>query len=429
MTLGGHWHINKKLDWEGIPAIIARSNLRGKDSTGGYNIITFKDSVAFFQSKKTFSNEIDHWATIPLKNHYFKTDSTHFMRPSYNINLQFPQVKEVWRYQIKADVGGGFALYKNVLVTPDTKGFVHAFDIQKQKLLWQFKTNGKIYSTPAIDKNKVIATSSDGNIYCINLNNGDLLWKKETQSAIVTSPVIENNHIFVGSSGGTFRCLDITNGKQIWSYDNVKDFVITTPTIHHGVIYFGSWGNELYALDIKTGKEKWKYHNGFNNRMLSPAACIPQVAENKVFIVSPDRTMTAIDINTGQRKWSKKWENDWVRESMGISKDKKLIFAKTMQGDIIGIPSNVDNNPDYTWKTNFSLGYELNPAPVKEFNDLIFALSDKGVVAAYARKDGQIEWAHKVSNTLVNMIQPISSSRYVLTTMDGKVIIIEVKKQ
>ena len=41
LALCGHGHSNKVLDFEGIPALMARSNLHAKDSIGGYNIIRF----------------------------------------------------------------------------------------------------------------------------------------------------------------------------------------------------------------------------------------------------------------------------------------------------------------------------------------------------------------------------------------------------
>lgn len=425
LTLGGHWHNNRLMSWEGIPGIIARSNLRAKDTTGGYNIVTIKNNKAYFQSKKTFADDIDLWTTVDLKNHNFKKDTTQYFRPSFQANTTFPKVREIWRYQIQSDVGSGFVLYNNILVTPDTKGIVHALDIKNKKVLWQYKTDGKIYSTPAIAQNKVVVASTDGYIYCLNILTGKLLWKTNTKSPVVTSPVIEGNNIFVGSSGGEFRSLNLQTGKQLWVYNQVKDFIITTPTIHQGVIYFGCWGNEFYALDTKTGKEIWKFKDGYSNRMLSPAACIPQIAEDKVFIVAPDRHMSALNKKDGKLLWKKKWDNDWVRESMGITADGKMVMAKTMQGDIIGVPTSTNENPDYTWKTNYSLGYELNPAPVTEHNNLIFALSDKGVIAAYARDSGKVKWAHKVSNTLVNMIQPIGKNKYIATTMDGKIVILE----
>lgn len=48
----GHGHANVKYNWEGIPGIMGRSNLRAKDSIGGYNIVTIGDGKAVYQVKK-----------------------------------------------------------------------------------------------------------------------------------------------------------------------------------------------------------------------------------------------------------------------------------------------------------------------------------------------------------------------------------------
>lgn len=427
MAMCGHFHQNRVMNWDGIPGVVGRSVLRAKDTTGGYNIITIKNGKAFYNTKKTLANETEHWATIDLKNYSFKNDITQYLRPSYEVNKAFPQVKEIWRHQLKSDVGSGFALKNNLMITPDTKGNVYAFDLVKNQLKWTFQTGGKIYSTPAIAANSVVVTSTDGNVYSLSLQTGKLLWKYTTHSPIVASPVIVGNAVYTGSSNGKFRSINLHNGRQNWVYDSVKSFVASRPVYDNGTLYFGSWGNEFYALNANTGREVWKFKDGYTNRMYSPASCVPVVCGNKVFFVAPDRSLSVLNKATGKLLHKKKWEKDWVRESMGISADKKLVFAKTMQGDVIGVPADADS-PEYAWKTNYSLGYELNPAPVSEHNNLVFALSDKGMVAAYQRKTGNVAWVHKVSNTLVNMIQPLSKNLYVLTTMDGKIIILEEKK-
>ncbi|HKO82026.1 MAG TPA: metallophosphoesterase, partial [Chitinophagaceae bacterium] len=39
LILCGHGHANRQLNFEGIPAVMGRSNLRAKAATGGYNIV------------------------------------------------------------------------------------------------------------------------------------------------------------------------------------------------------------------------------------------------------------------------------------------------------------------------------------------------------------------------------------------------------
>src|ERR1035438_1471853 len=54
--------------------------------------------------------------------------------------------------------------------------------------------------------------------------------------------------------------------------------------------------------------------------MYSPAACWPIAANGKVFIVAPDRVMTALDAKTGEQLWRASAYN--VRESIGLSQNQ-----------------------------------------------------------------------------------------------------------
>lgn len=49
--LGGHLHVNRAYDAEGIPAVIGRSSLRRKDPIGGYNLVTLRGNTLEFHER------------------------------------------------------------------------------------------------------------------------------------------------------------------------------------------------------------------------------------------------------------------------------------------------------------------------------------------------------------------------------------------
>ncbi|MDZ7291961.1 MAG: metallophosphoesterase, partial [candidate division KSB1 bacterium] len=51
--LCGHGHRNKALDFEGIPGVMGRSNLRAREQTGGYTIAEIKTDSMFFYERIT----------------------------------------------------------------------------------------------------------------------------------------------------------------------------------------------------------------------------------------------------------------------------------------------------------------------------------------------------------------------------------------
>ncbi|HEX6846352.1 MAG TPA: PQQ-binding-like beta-propeller repeat protein [Chitinophagaceae bacterium] len=426
LILCGHGHSNRVLNFEGIPGIMGRSNLRARNPVGGYNVVTIKDGVVTYEERNPVTNEQKQWAQVKLHNYNFSADTVHYSRPSYAINARYKNVKITWQFKDESDIGSGAAITKDRVVVSNSNGSIYALNIKNGKKIWSFTTNGKIYSTPAIEGELVVAASTDHNIYCVNTRTGKLIWKFETQKPIVANALIKNKTVYIGSSDGHFRAIDINNGHLKWDFNGVKGFVVTTPLFYNNKIYFGSWGTEFYAVDAETGSLVWKWNNGSSNRMFSPAACYPVATGGKVFIVAPDRYMTVFDAETGKVTWRKNDPANRVRESMGLSKDSTLIYSKTMEGELIGISTSAPDM-NITWRSGTALNYEIAPTAIVEFQNTIYVPSNSGVVAAVNRIDGSILWKHKISNALITSVVPVAKTKLLVTSMDGKVTLLEYK--
>ncbi|MDP2112617.1 MAG: metallophosphoesterase, partial [Bacteroidota bacterium] len=51
VSLLGHGHNNKLFNFEGIPGVMGRSNLRAKNEIGGYNIVTVTKDTIFYAER------------------------------------------------------------------------------------------------------------------------------------------------------------------------------------------------------------------------------------------------------------------------------------------------------------------------------------------------------------------------------------------
>ncbi|WP_099369485.1 PQQ-binding-like beta-propeller repeat protein [Sphingobacterium sp. 1.A.5] len=420
LALCGHGHNNHLYDWEGIPGVMSRSNLRAKEEVGGYNIITISPDSVFFQVRKPQVATENYWLKLPLQ----KINPNAFenvKRPNYDLNKN-SLAKVVWEYEDHGDIGAGISTDGRSMFTANTVGEVYALDLRSGQKNWSFKTGGKVYSTPAYHNGVVIVGSSDHFIYGLNAKTGELIWKTEANKAVLGSPAVAKGKAYIGSSDGIFRAIDVKSGKTIWTFDQVKGYVSTLPTLADGKVIFGSWQNGFYALDQKSGKLIWEWSNGHANRMFSAAACYPVVVNNSVFIVAPDRFMTAIDLKSGKTVWREKKDEYRVRESMGLSKDKKLVLAKTMDGELIGVPNNADKM-DISWKAKLKLPYELAPTAIYSNSKYIFVPSDKGLLTAVDPKSGETAWQYKISNGMINP-PLVLKDRVVVSTMDGKIVML-----
>jgi outer membrane protein assembly factor BamB/predicted phosphodiesterase len=423
LILCGHGHANHKFDFEGIPGIMGRSNLRARDSIGGYNVVTIRQDTVYYQQKKPGLPLEPVWTKAALFNHHFSSDTTHYYRPSFAVNDDYPQLKKQWIYQAHSDIGTGNALLKKEIVGTDTDGWLFALDSRKGKKIWAYRTGGKVYSTPAVSGDFVVAASTDKYIYCIR--NGKLVWRFLTSKPDVAAPVIDGTTVYIGGSDGHFRALELATGRLLWDFDQVKGFVVDKPLVYGGMVYFGCWANDFYALDKTSGRLVWKWNNGSSSRMHSPAACWPVATGGRVFIVAPDNVMTCFDATTGQVIWRGRAPKLRVRESMGLSADSALVYVKTMDGILIGVSATAPSLR-ITWQSPVQLGYELSPTALLEKEGVLYVPTHSGTVWALDRKEGQLLWKYKASNCMVNGILPIEDHKLIISTMDGRLTCVRV---
>lgn len=417
-TLLGHGHNNKLFDFEGIPGVMGRSNLRAKNEIGGYNMVTVTRDTMYYAERTPGVKTWPVWCKVPLGLKEYQNEQVKWPRPDFSANGKYPQVKVKWQFQDQSDIGTGISVSGKLAVYANTKGEIVAVQQKSGKIIWRFSTSGKIYSTPAISGDWVVCASTDNNIYCLSLKNGKVAWKFATSRPIVASPVINQETVFIGSSEGIFRAVDLTTGKLKWQFDRVENFVESKPLIYAGAVYFGSWGNAFYALDQKTGNLLWKREK-YTNRMLSPAAVWPVAANGKVFIVAPDRRLTALDAKTGAEIWdSGKYS---ARESIGISGDGEQVYIKNMtEGHVMAFET-VALEQKLAWDCMAGLGYEIGPSPIVENGSLIFVPTCIGVVVAISKTTHQIVWKYKLSNALINAVTPLGLKQVLVTSLDGRV--------
>jgi outer membrane protein assembly factor BamB/Icc-related predicted phosphoesterase len=428
-TLLGHGHRNHLYNYEGIPGIMGRSNLQTKTAEVGYNLVTIDQDTMYYAERLSAGKTLPVWCKIPVgigsrinSNISVSSDTNpakSYPRPDYSSNQKFPNVNELWKIQDKSDIGTGIGSKKNLAVYGNTAGEIVALDIKSGKKIWSFLTGGKIFSTPAISKNKVVCASTDHNIYCLDLNTGKMIWMHPTIKPIVASAAIKDDRVFIGSSDGSFRCISLIDGKLIWRFEGVENFVECKPLILKNDVCFGSWGNTFYSLNKSTGKLNW-VREKYSNRMLSPAAVWPVAANGKIFLVAPDRRMTALDEKTGKEIWDS--EKYSCRESIGISLDKNLVYIKNMTGGNVEAFYTSAEEQKLAWECAADLGYEIAPSPIVEAGNNIYIPTSSGMVVAINKKTHLVEWKHKVSNALINSITPIGRNRLLVSVLDGQVV-------
>ena len=423
LFIGGHYHRNRDLRYDGIPGVLMRSNLCDKDGKPGYGIYEItKDSIRVYTQR--IGEPKKQWAGFSLTESYYERNGKAEKYPDFSVNKEYPQVKEQWITKTGVGIYCSPAVEKDKVFIGDDMGPLTAYALKDGKALWRFQSGKRIVGTPAVSEGIVVFGSADCKIYGLNAQNGNLLWTVETSEPVLGAVTIDNGTAYIGASDHTFRAINTCNGEIKWTFTGVKGYIETKPLVTDSKVIFGAWDNTLYALNKADGRELWKWTGGLTRMHFSPAAVWPVAAEGKVFITDPQRAMTAIEIETGNTVW--RTFQSMVRETIGLSEDGERIYSKTMNDSIVCY-STKGSHPHELWASNVGFGYEHAPSMQVEKDGIVFGSTKEGLIFALEAKTGKVLWKHKIGNSLISTVVPLSGNRILFTATGGEAGLLKFK--
>lgn len=424
LFIGGHYHRDRELRYDGIPGVLVRSNLRDREGKPGYGIYEVtEDSIRVYTQR--IGEQPVRWAGFSLEKEYYDPQGKAEKYPDFSANQTYDKVKKEWLIQTGVGIYCSPAVGHGQVFVGDDLGQLTAYRMKDGKKGWTFHTGKRIVGGPAVKDETVVVGSADGHIYGLNAATGELRWKVTAAGPVLGAITIDGDKAYVGASDGTFRAIQIQTGEVVWSYTGVKGYVECQPLIDGDNVVFGAWDNTLYALNKHTGKEVWKWTGGLTRMHFSPAAVWPVAAHRKIFIADPKRALTAINRETGETVW--RTYQSQVRESIGISEDRERIYAKTMNDSIVCY-SAVEDKPKQVWATSVGFGYEHAPSMLMEKEQTVYGSTKEGLLFALDARSGALLWKHKVGNSLINTVCPLGKNKVLFTATSGEVGILKVRK-
>lgn len=421
LFIGGHYHRNKQFTYDGIPGVLIRTNLRDVDGLPGYGIYEVSpDSIIVYQQR--IGEKKQRLCAYSLTNQLFSHDKKADKYPDFSVNKTYPNVKRKWCVQTGTAIYSSPVVEGNRVFVGDDAGILSAYNLKTGKKLWAYQSGNRIVGTPAAQNGIVVFGSADQYIYGIDAKNGSLKWRIQAEAPVLGAVTIQQGIAYIGSSDHIFRAIDIQNGKVVWTYNNVKGYVETKPLVTNNQVIFGAWDNTLYSLDKHNGHENWRWTGNLTRMHFSPAAVWPVATQNRVFIVDPERALTAIDLTTGATIW--RTYQSKVRETIGLSADQTRIYAKTMQDSVVCYSATAEQ-PKQLWRANLQFGYEHATSMMAEQGDVVLGSTKDGLIFALQAKTGEIRWKHKIGNSLINTVVPVGRNQLLVTAASGELCLLK----
>ncbi len=424
LQIGGHYHTYEKYKGGDIDAVLCRAldMTRVQDGYGYTNFEVGTDTISIYD-KAIGKPQILKYA-VPIK----ATHKRYKPIPSDPELAKLPTNAEITCiYRDNASIFTRLAVDSKTIYFGNSLGEIKAIEKATGKLLWTGKTKAPLFSRPAVTSKYLIIPTSDKRIIWSDKKTGRIIRENASEGPYVADGLVIGNRLYQGGYK-KFECWNVNTGNISWRYDSIDNYCQAAPVVDNHDVIFGAWDTYLRCLDAKTGHLKWKWNNGSMANMLGPGNCVPVITKDRVFIVAPDRYMTVLDRQTGHVIWRSNFDGKYrVRESLGVSENKRYVYAKTMDGQLIAIDSRIDK-PEIAFVVDAQFGYEHAPCIVFEKEGVIYMGSRRGILAAIDARTFKLLWRYQLGTSEFNGFEADHDGNVYTSLIDGSIWKISKKK-
>ena len=368
--INGHYHNWKQYKAGNLPAGMTRA-LEMKGDKAGYAIIEIEPKWVKVYNK-ALTNAPEAKYAWPLK-----TSVKPFRRGEARTYTQPEgyEVTKVWADSASIFTRLGFD--KENVYFGTSLGQARAVNKNNGTLKFSKAAGNSLFSRPVVLSNGNIAYPTATELLILSPDGRTVSSLKSKEGPYAADGTVDGNMWYQGGYK-RFEARDAKSGKLIWEYDSIFNYCQAAPAIGEREIVFGAWDTNLRSLDKKTGRLNWVWNNGKTANMLGPGNVVPVIAGERVYVVAPDRFMTALDRKSGRQLWRNK--DHKYRESLGHSEDYSRIYAKTMDGELTAVDA---TSPEFKelWTLDMGIGYEHAPCLVVEKNGIVYAGSRQGILS------------------------------------------------
>lgn len=234
------------------------------------------------------------------------------------------------------------------------------------------------------------------------------VWKKsigridDDHVAVFPTPVVLDNQLATLDGRGKVSLFKIDTSEKIWETNTLQKHE-DAPPVPGGVAHAGnriivtSGLNSVVALDAKDGKQVWR------TALPAPVRTAPTLANGRVYVVTVDNELQALDLETGNLLWNHQGLAELTTLAGGAAPaaSGNLVLAAYSSGELFGL---LADNGRPLWFDSLnssnrpfavaSLG-DIAAKPVID-NDTVFAVGHNGTFAAINARTGQRLWSKDI---------------------------------
>jgi outer membrane protein assembly factor BamB len=258
----------------------------------------------------------------------------------------------------------------------------------------------RVLSQPVIEQGRVYAMDGGVQVSALDASNGGRIWQvdlkpeEERGNAFGGGPAFWKDRLFVATGYAQVLALDPGTGKVIWR-TTVNAPVHSAPTVADGRVFAVTVENELNALDATDGRKLWS-HNGIPETAGLLGGASPAVEGEVVVAAYTSGELFALRVENGRAVWSDNLASTRGANAVaGLADirgrpviDRGRVFAVSHSGRMTAIDL---RRGDRVWEREIASSH--SPWVV---GDYVFVLANDNELLCLTRDAGKIRWGRQL---------------------------------
>ena len=163
--------------------------------------------------------------------------------------------------------------------------------------VWRLPFSERLATPLVFDNGWLVAATEDAKLLALRAADGALIWQHTMEAPINAAPALAADRVYAPLSNGRIVALDIATGTEKWTRrlgGAVNDMLALDDRL-----FAGSDDNYFYSIKISDGTVNWRWRTG------GDVIGVPVVDEHRVYFVSKDNLLRALDRNSGSQRWKR----------------------------------------------------------------------------------------------------------------------------
>ena len=287
-------------------------------------------------------------------------------------------------------------------------------------------SSGRLSAVPIVAGGRVYTLDAAGNVSAFSASSGAKAWgvsvtpdNESSREGFGGGLAFASNTVYVTTGYGTVVALNASNGAVLWT-TAIGEPIRNSPTVAGGKVFFVSTENTLHALNAGTGAKLWR-SRGLPQPTTLLSNASPAVASGTVVAPFPAGDIVAFQTGSGKRAWSDSLSRSSDTTAAGILGDparpvidRGVVYAVSHGGRMIATSA---GSGARVWTRNIASTQMPWVA-----GDVVFVVDTRGRLLAIGRRDGQIRWVSDLPSSSRWSGPVLAGSRVWVVSGDGLLV-------